>query len=175
MAGAQPMYDSRGAVVGWKRPWGKGKLVAYRVMPDTYTGNPHPSQNLTVWTRRLISAGELHDTGRWNSPGIRDSGTKHGEGAPVVDVVVRVRKGKEAEEKFVFVLNQGGAGEGTVEIPVVEGVWEARDALTGTTLANVAVTDGVWQLKIACKPWQYRVFRLTRKPCPHVNPASGRS
>jgi len=163
MAGGEPLHDSRGAVVGRKRLWGKGKLVAYSVVPDSYTGNPHPSQNLTAWTRQLIGAGELHYTGRWNAPGIHNSATKHGEGAPIVDVVVRVRKGRETAEKFVFVLNQGGAGEGTIEIPVVAGAWEARDALTGTALANATVADGVWRLKIACKPWEYRVFRLARR------------
>jgi hypothetical protein len=163
MANAQPMHDSRGAVVGWKRPWGKGKLVAYSVAPDSYTGNPHPSKNLIAWTQQLISAGDLHYTGRWNAPGVRDSATKHGEGAPIVDVVVRARKGKEAEEKFVFVLNQGGAGEGTVEIPVTAGDWQAHDALTGTALGGAAVTDGVWQWKIVCKPWDYRILHLTRR------------
>jgi hypothetical protein len=163
MASARPIHDSRGAVVGWKRPWGKGNLVAYRLAPDSYTGNPHPSQNLLAWTRQLISAGQLHYTGRWNSPAIRNSGTKHGEGAPVVDVVIRAGKGKEAEEKFVFVLNQGGAGEGTVEIPVAEGDWQAHDALTGAVLAGAAVTNGVWQWKITCKPWDYKILHLTRK------------
>jgi hypothetical protein len=163
MPGAQPIRAGRGEVVGWTRSWGKGKLVAYGVLPDVglYNADPHPSPNQTAWTRQLISAGGLRFSGRWtSSQKIENRSDKHGEGAPIVEVVVRVRKGRETQEKFVFVLNQGGAGSGLVEVPVGDGDWQASDALSGAPLANAVAAQGVWRLNLTMKPWEYRVLQL---------------
>ncbi len=164
MPGAQAIRDGRGDVVGWTRPWGSGKLVAYGVLPDAYNANPHPLPNQAAWIGQLITAGGLHPTGRWtSSQEIEHRSDKHGEGDPIVEVVVRVRKGRETREKFVFVLNQGGAGRGLVEVPLGGGDWQASDALSGAPLASAGVAQGVWRLNLAMKPWEYRVFHLTRK------------
>jgi len=160
---AEELKDAHGSVVGWKRPWGKGRLIAYSIIPDSYGANPHPSRNLSAWMKQLIATAGLRSTGRWSSGKIEPTDGGHGGGSPVVEVVVRVKKGNEAKEKFVFVLNQGGAGEGSVEVPVGEGSWMATDALTGHPADDVAVSNGVLSKKLTVKPWEYRIFHLVAK------------
>jgi len=165
MPGAEPLRDGRGNVVGWTRPWGKGKLVAYGLLPDAglYSANPHPLPQQAAWIRQLITAGGLRPSGHWaSSQTIENRSDQHGEGEPVVEVVVRIRQGRESQEKFVFVLNRGGAGSGLVEVPLAGGDWQASDALSGAPLAG-ALADGVWRLDLAMKPWEYRVFHLSRR------------
>lgn len=164
MPGAQPIRDGRGSIVGWTRPWGSGKLVAYGVLPDCelYNANPHPSPNQAAWIRQLITVGGLGSSGRWtSSEKIENRSDKHGEGDPIVEVVVRVRKGRKAQEKFIILLNRGGAGSGLVEVPLAGGGWQASDALSGAPLANAGLAHGMWRLNLAVRPWEYRVFRLT--------------
>ena len=54
MPGGQPLRDGRGNLLGWTRAWGKGRLVAYGVLPAAYTGNPHPSPNEIAWIEQLV-------------------------------------------------------------------------------------------------------------------------
>ena len=164
MPGGEPIRDGRGNLLGWTRAWGKGRLVAYGVLPAAYTGNPHPSPDEIAWIEQLIRTAGLRAGGRWtSSQASPNRSDKHGEGEPIVDVVVRVRKGRQRQEKFVFVLNQGGAGSGLVEVPLGGGVWQATDALRGMPLENARLSKGMWRLNLALKPWEYRVFRLASK------------
>jgi hypothetical protein len=163
MPDAEELRDATGTVVGWKRPWGKGRVIAYSTIPDSYGANPHPSRNHSAWIKQLIEMAGLRYTGRWNSGKIEGTAGMHGEGAPVVEVVVRARKGKEAKEKFVFVLNQGGAGQGTVEVPVADGNWLLDDAISGNPVTGYAIANGVFSQKLEIKPWEYRVFHLKIK------------
>jgi hypothetical protein len=164
MPGGQPIRDGRGNLLGWTRAWGNGRLVAYGVLLAAYTGNPHPSPNEIAWVKQLIRTAELRPGGRWaSSQASRNRSDKHGEGDPIVDVVVRVRKGHEAREKFVFVLNQGGAGSGQIEVPLGAGVWQSTDALRGAPLEDAHLSGGIWRLNLALKPWEYRVFHMAGK------------
>jgi hypothetical protein len=164
MPGGQPIHDGRGNLLGWTRAWGKGKLVAYGVLPAALTGNPHPSPDETAWIEQLVRAAGLRAGGRWaSSQASRNRSDKLGEGEPIVDVVVRVRKGRQPQEKIVFVLNQGGAGSGLVEVPIGKGVWQATDALGGKPLEDAHFSEGMWRLNLALKPWEYRVFHLAQK------------
>ena len=164
MPHAEELRDAAGTVIGWKRPWGKGGIVAYSIYPDSSSAkNPHPSRNLSAWMQQLIQAVGLRYTGRWNSGKIEGTAGMHGEGAPVVEVVVRARKGEAAKEKFVFVLNQGGAGQGTVEVPVGDGDWQVTDALSGNPVQDPVILHGVLSQKLAIKPWEYRVYHLVRQ------------
>jgi hypothetical protein len=164
MPGGEPLRDGWGNVLGWTRAWGKGKLVAYGVLPAALTGNPHPSPNEIAWVKQLIRTAELRPGGRWaSSQASRNRSDKHGEGDPIVEAVVRVRKGHEAREKFVFVLNQGGAGSGQIEVPLGAGVWQATDVLRGAPLEDAHLSKSMWRLNLALKPWEYRVFHLASK------------
>ena len=81
-------------------------------------------------------------------------------GDPVVEVVVRR---KSARETFVFCLNQGGPGDGVVEVPITSGKWEAEDILTGRDV-SASRTDGeVWRLPMHLDAWGYRILRLARQ------------
>jgi hypothetical protein len=168
MKEAEALQDAGGHTVGWTRPWGRGRLIAYGIFPDAYTTTPHPSVNMTGWVRQLIQLGDLKFTGRWASE-TRDSGEGHlGTGAPVVEVVIRV---KSPDEKFVFCLNQGGPGEGVVEVPVGGGSWRAEDLVTGQEITAARVSrrertprrsEGIWRLPLHLEAWGYRVIRLWR-------------
>ena len=67
MKEAEALQDAGGHTVGWTRPWGRGKLIAYGIFPDAYTTTPHPSANMTGLVRQLIRLGDLKFTGRWAS------------------------------------------------------------------------------------------------------------
>ena len=69
---------------------------------------------------------------------------------------------RSADEKLVFWLNQGGAGSGTVEVPVGRGTWEAEDVIAEAPIAGAEAGDGTWRLRVDIEPWDYRVVRLVR-------------
>lgn len=160
---AAPLMDSNMEIAGWKRKWGDGLIVAYGVLPDSYAKTPRISQNLQAWTRQLVEESGLKRGGRWTNEIESWSGEpKHGHGSPVVEVVVRERRGAEKSEKFAFILNQGGEGAGFVEIPVGEGVWRIEDALSGESLGTASPSKGDIALRLSLKPWGYKVLRLAR-------------
>ena len=83
-----------------------------------------------------------------------------GTGDPVVEVVVRR---KSARETFVFCLNQGGPGDGVVEVAVPSGTWTAEDIVTGRDVSASRVDGGTWRLPMHLDAWGYRVLRLARR------------
>jgi hypothetical protein len=156
--GAQPINDAKNTTVGWQRPWGKGKLIAYGICPDTFCKDPHPSPHLTAWTRQLINLADLKSAGRWTTlTADTPNGFKVGTGTPVVDLVVRE---KSPNEKFIFCLNQGGKGKGLVEIPVSPGVWRAEDVIDTEKSITGTIENTRWKTQISLDPWGYRIIRL---------------
>ena len=160
MAGAAPINDGQGTTVGWQRPWGKGKLIAYGIFPDSYATDPHPPANMTAWLQQVIRLAGLPIAGRWVSKGAARVAGAVGSGSAVVEVVVRQ---KSPSERFLFCMNQGGAGEGTVEARVGAGTWRAEDAITGKALAGAQASAGTWRLPMRLEAWGYRVVRLVRQ------------
>ncbi len=158
IAGAQAIKDLKGQTVGWTRAWGSGKLVAYGICPDTWTTDPHLTPNTQAWMRQMIGLASIKPTATWTTTSAASSdGVKVGTGTPVVDLVVRE---KSPKEKFIFALNQGGEGEGIVEIPVPSGNWQSQDAIDPTQPIAGSMKNGTWQVKLALKPLGYRVIRL---------------
>jgi hypothetical protein len=157
MPGAAPIRDADGTLVGWQRSWGKGRLVAYGIFPDTYVPDPHAPANMLAWVKQLIALGRLPIAGRWIADGPDQPGLP-GEGSPVVEVVVRQRS---VHDRFVFVLNQGGAGSGTVEVPLGPGAWTAADVITGKPLQGAITRKGVFQMHRTLPPFGYIVVHLT--------------
>jgi hypothetical protein len=162
MPKAKSITDANGEIVGWQRPWGKGKVVAYGIFPETCCSNPHPAMNHLRWLSQMAKLANVRYSGRWNAGNAVPAKGKLGEGSPVVEVVVRVRKEHEADEKFVFVLNHGGAGTGVVEIPVDEARWEAADALTGEPMPQTSSSSRVWRVRLTVKPWEYKIIHLKK-------------
>ncbi len=159
MAGGEAIRDSRGTTVGWQRKWGLGRVIAYGVFPDTYVTNPHPSVNMMYWIQQVIDRAGLPFVGRWTSKGKLSTAGHLGTGNPVVEVVVRE---KSFGEKFVFCFNQGGSGEGMVEVAVPAGNWKAEDVISGKSITGGKITSGTWQMPLRLEAWGYRVLRLTR-------------
>jgi hypothetical protein len=157
MPGATPILDAHGKTAGWVRAWGQGKLVAYGIVPDSYTIDPHSSPEFTAWLEQWRQFVDLPMTARWVSGDAFQTGPV-GTGSEVVEVVVRE---KSPAEKFVFCMNQGGPGTGTAEVTVTPGTWTATDALTGQPVAG-SVTAGVWKTPLTLDSWGYRVIRLVK-------------
>jgi hypothetical protein len=110
----------------------------------------------------LKTAAGLPVTGVWlpEASDIAREPAKIGSGAPLVEVVVREKNVNGKTEKFVFVLNQGGSGKGTVCVPVKPGIrYNAIDALTGEKI-EANSSKGFWKLDLQVSPWQYNVIRL---------------
>jgi len=161
--GAVEILDAKGKAAGWKRQWGEGSLVAYSIMPDFYSEDPHPSANLKAWAKQLASEGGLPRNGSWICDALQPQGpSRHGEGAPVVEVVVRERVGSAGAEKFVFLLNQGGEGSGALALPSDGGAWKAEDAVGGESLGTLQASNGGIELKLKLKAWGSRAIRLVK-------------
>jgi hypothetical protein len=157
MPGATALTDATGATVGWTRAWGKGKLIAYGILPDSYSTDPHVSPDLSTWIEQWRKAAALPTVGRWVSGDPQLRGTPS-LGSEAVEVVVRE---KSPAEKFVFCLNQGGAGAGSVEVTVPAGTWTATDALTGKPVAGT-LAGSVWTAPLSFPALGYRVLHLVR-------------
>lgn len=157
---ARPLKDMTGRDIGWSRPWGRGQLIAYGIIADSYSRGPHPSANITAWVRQMIATARLPYTGRFIPSGRTVMTGKIGQGSPVVEVVVRE---KGDHEKFVFCLNQGGRGSGDVEVTLAGGNWIATDALTGQPILDGKVQNGAWRWPVELAPFGYRVIHLQQQ------------
>ncbi|HEY3331653.1 MAG TPA: alpha-amylase family protein [Capsulimonadaceae bacterium] len=153
----EPIKDAAGSVIGFQRAWGKGNLIAYGVFPDTYSTDPHGSPNLHAWAKQLITLGGLPVAGQWTGDGAVVTGTP-GNGSAVVEVVVRQ---KSDRERFVYCLNQGGPGSGTVEVALPGDGWKATDVLTGRAVAGT-LSGGKWRAPMTLGQFGYAVVRLGR-------------
>jgi hypothetical protein len=83
-----------------------------------------------------------------------------GTGSPAVDLVVRV---KSPNEKFIFALNQGGAGKGIIEIPVDAGNWSAEDVVHPGKKIEGKIENGLWRTEVSVGTLGYQVIRLVRQ------------
>ncbi len=157
ISGATAIKDTNGVTVGWQRSWGKGKLIAYGAFPDSYATEPHASINMTSWLRQVIKLAGIPVAGRWVSKRSIPVYGPVGTGSEVVEVVVRQ---KSVGEKFIFCMNQGGAGSGKVEVNVGPGRWSAEDVITGKSISNSRIVAGKWSCPMHLDAWGYRVIRL---------------
>jgi hypothetical protein len=157
MPDATAITTPQGGTIGWERSWGQGKLLAYGIVPDAYTGDAHAAPEMSAWLEQWRLYVDLPITGRWISGDEWKLGTP-GLGSEVVEVVVRE---KSPTEKFVFCLNQGGAGMGKVEIPVGGGNWQATDAITGQAVAG-SLAAGTWTAPMSLDAFGYQVIRLVK-------------
>jgi Beta-galactosidase len=156
---AKPIKDLDGQVVGWKRKWGKGKLICYSVYPECYKRYPQMSANFNAWLKQLVTEANISQGAHFV---IKDKNFNErglGKGAPVVEVVVR---NKKSNEKFVFCMNQGGKGNGVLQVPLTYDDVMVEDALTGEKIKSYKKGKGFLSIQLHFVPWQYNVFRLYR-------------
>lgn len=158
----QTLTDKKGRILGWQKSWGKGQVFAMAVYPSTYAKTPHMPLEANHWMQRLIDHAKLPINARWinHEATSYDPKHKHGNGAPVVEVVLRR---KSEHEIFAFVLNQGGAGHGLIEcqLPETQTPWEVHDALTGAQINASSIANRL-QIPLTLQPWGYRVLLLKR-------------
>ncbi|MDR3709711.1 MAG: beta-galactosidase [Capsulimonadaceae bacterium] len=163
--GAQPIKDAAGTLVGWERAWGRGKLIAYGIFPCSLgpsqgptAVDPHGTPNLRGWIANVISLSGIIPAARWINDGVPIPGPI-GCGSPAVEVVVRQ---KSDREKFLFCLNQGGAGAGTVEALLGAGKWSAVDVVSGRKVEGLVTDGGLWRTRLTLGAFGYSVLYLSR-------------
>ncbi len=152
--GGEPLRGPSGEAIGWVRPFGRGKVIALQQYPAAYTQSPHTRADHLKLAASLIELSGVKPLAQWLGGATPTPGKLAGEGAPVVDVMVRDRS---ATERFVFIMNLGGAGAGEVRLRLGD-EWQFTDAVSGATVAAHQGSDG-YRLKLDLPPWGYRVIR----------------
>lgn len=155
----ESLRGSDGLELARSRKWGKGRIIAATVYPSRSSTLVHAPGVFSRYLKWLIAAADLKDNGHWvpdreNTP--EDLKARIGYGSPIVEVVVRE---KSPQEKFAFVLNQGGSGSGTIRIPVGNVRVHAENAITGSVVPG-NVENGEWQCRKNLVPWEYLIVRL---------------
>ncbi|MEI6501293.1 MAG: alpha-amylase family protein, partial [Armatimonadota bacterium] len=151
--GTAVMQDASGKAYGWSKPLGKGRVLALTAYPSAYSQSPHADAGNLDFVRKLAAAAGVAPRASWHCEVPPTPEKLAGEGAPVVDVMLRQKSDREL---FLFVMNIGGQGTGEVRLNLGKG-WQLTDALTQ---ARVPITGD--RLPLALKAWEYRVIRLTR-------------
>ncbi len=155
LPGAAPVRFSDGTAAGNVRSFGKGKVYVMTRWADRYRYSViQPTAELRKYMKELIALLKLPVPAVWESgdtPEAKGYG-RVGEGAPYVEAVIREQA---AGSRFLFALNQGGAGKG--RIVLADGNWNVTDVLTGKP---VKLENGAIELDMPAL--NYRVFRLTR-------------
>lgn len=148
------MQDASGKPVAWEKPFGRGRVIALTAFPSAYTQSPHADPGGLELVAKLAQFAGVSPRAAWRCDIPPTPGKAAGEGAPVVDVMLRQ---KAPGELFLFVMNVGGEGAGEVRLSLGDG-WRVSDALrpgAGESPLGPAIP-------LALKPWGYRVFRLRR-------------
>jgi hypothetical protein len=144
---------------GQRRKWGKGEIIAVSTFPERRTQMPYAPPALREYMEHFLEATGLPRNGYFRYDGkIPADNHKQllGRGVPEVEVVVR-KKGKR--ERFVFVLNCGGAGSGSVVLP--GSAARVVDVLANETPVPFKHQDGNSVIPVKLASWGYRVLRLT--------------
>jgi hypothetical protein len=156
---ANPITNPQGQSIGWQKHWGKGQVFVMAVYPSFYQQNPHMPIPMHQWMKQLIDVANLPVNTHWqdDQTPAYDPKLKHGEGSPVVDVVLRK---KSDNEIFAFVLNQGGQGGGQVHFNL-PGCWQITDAITEQSI-NANQDGKTVTLNLSLTGFGYRVFRMIK-------------
>lgn len=153
------MVNSKGAPVGWEKQVGKGRVLAIGPYPYTYNKNPHLPAGLRDFAGRFVAWTGLKARDCWTTSIAPTPDASYGTGAPVVDVVRRI---KSQDEFFIFVMNTGGRGKGRLEVSVGTGDWRVTDALFQLPVDEARRGGEIIRFLLVLTPWQYRVFHFKR-------------
>ena len=142
-----------------RRRWGKGEIVAVSTFPERRTQRPYPTPALRAYMARFVQAMELPRNGHFqHDDKVPADNHKQllGRGVPDVEVVVRR---KTDGDRFVFVLNCGGAGAGRVVLPgLAPRVLDALNREAPVPFRRSG-TDSLIPVRLGA--WGYRVLRVT--------------
>jgi hypothetical protein len=153
LPGGEVLLQADGAPIGWRKAFGRGQVIALTAFPEAYSQSPHADPANLELGRQLATVAGVRPRAQWRGADAPTPGKLAGEGAPVVDVMVRQKSDREL---FLFLLNIGGAGAGELRLNL-PGQWSATDALQPAAPTPLAAV-----LPLTLKPWEYRVWRLTR-------------
>lgn len=162
LPGGKSLTGADGREIARELQWGKGRIIAATVYPNRYSPLTHVAKPLGDYMKWLIKTAALTVNARWlpeRENTEDDLKAKVGHGAPIVEIVIRE---KSPKEKFVFILNQGGAGNGTACIPVRGNKIQVENAITGEKIKG-KIINGEWQYRMSAAPWQYLVLRISSK------------
>ena len=149
------MQDATGQPVAWEKAFGKGRVLALTAFPNAYSQNPHPDAANRELVVKLATVAGIEPQVAWSSPIPFTPDKLAGEGAPLVDVVLRQKSDREL---FLFVMNLGGAGSGEVQLKLAAGAWKVTDALNGAAVTM----ENEGKIPLALMAWEYRVMRVAR-------------
>ena len=116
-------------------PGWKGDVSIVGDFPGRYDAHPHEPESYARWFDDFVHDFQIPCRAWWENDSPYEKGEEKlgpGEGRPVVEVVVR--RHTATGSRYAFVLNKGGAGEGTLCGPDFDGATPV-DALTGESVA----------------------------------------
>lgn len=144
-----------------RRPWGKGEIVAVSTFPQRRTQMPYPPPELRAYVARFVQTLGLPRNGYFRLDGAVPADNEKqllGCGVPEVEVVVRK---KDNGDRFVFVLNCGGEGSGSVILPGPAA--QVLDALDDEAPVAFQSEGNDTLIPVKLGPWGYRVLRIVPK------------
>ena len=155
LPGGKALYSSDGTLIGKVTPCGKGKVAALEKWVTRYSLKAiQHTPELRTHLADLIRIFNLKTDAVWvsgDTPERKGYGLV-GRGAPYVEVVLREQS---PNSRFLFVMNQAGAGSGKVVL--ADGKWDFTDVISGKK-----VCSGSNEIKLVLPAFGYRVFHLTR-------------
>ena len=139
---------------------GKGEIIAVSTFPQRRTQMPFEPPALREYMAHFIQATGLPTNGFFKVDGeIPADNHKQllGRGTPEVEVVARE---KAPDDRFVFVLNRGGAGSGEAVLPGA--AKQVLDALDNENPVPFQVENGNTTVPLKLGAWGYRVLRILK-------------
>jgi hypothetical protein len=156
LPGGKPlMAGADGKPAAWEHSFGQGRVIALDVFPSAYSQSPHADAANVELVGKLTKLAGVTPRAAWHTDVASTPEKLAGEGAPVVDVMMRKKSDREL---FLFVMNIGGEGSGEVRLNLDGAGWKLTDALTGD--AVMATADGRIPMKL--RPWGYQVVRMVK-------------
>ena len=144
-----------------RRNWGKGEIIAVHTFPQRRTQLPFAPPALRDYMTRFVQVMGLPRNGYFRIDGAVPADNHRqllGRGVPEVEVVVRE---KAPGDRFVFVLNCGGTGSGSVVLPGTAA--RVLDALNSEAPVPFRREGNDTVIPVKLGSWGYRVLRVTAK------------
>ena len=151
------MLNAGGEPVAWEKRVGAGRVLAFGPYPYSYAQSPHVPAGLRAFAGRLVAWAGIQSKARWVTGIAPTPDATYGEGAPIVEVV---RRDKSPKEFFLFVMNTGGKGRGTLEVAVDGADWRVVDALSRVPVEEARRKGATITMPLLLRPWQYRILHF---------------
>ena len=142
-----------------KHAWGMGEIIVVSTFPQRRTQLPFAPPALRDYMTRFVHMMGLPRNGYFRVDGAIPADNHKqllGRGVPGVEVVARR---KDNGDRFVFVLNCGGAGSGSVVLP--HPAARVLDALNHEAPVPFEHAENDTLIPVKLGSWGYRVLRVT--------------